>query len=77
MDADIHARITDFLAERGHQVDDAADLFETGAIDSMGVVELVGFIEERLGVTLDAAQMTAANFRTVAAIVGLVSSAGR
>jgi acyl carrier protein len=61
-------RIAAFFEERGYQVKDQTDLFESGAIDSMGIIELVVFIEEELGIQLDASNMTADSFRTLQAI---------
>ena len=52
--------------------DENTDLFESGIIDSMGVIELVSFIEERYDVSLDAKQMSADNFKTVNSILSLI-----
>jgi acyl carrier protein len=53
-------------------LDENTDLFESGIIDSMGVIELVSFIEERYDVSLDAKQMSADNFKTVNSILSLI-----
>jgi acyl carrier protein len=53
-------------------LDENTDLFESGIIDSMGVIELVNFIEERYDVSLDAKQMSADNFKTVNSILSLI-----
>lgn len=45
-----------------------------GVIDSIGLVELVAFIEDRFGVRIDEADLTADNFRTVASIERLVAT---
>jgi len=54
------------------EFDENTDLFESGIIDSMGVIELVSFIEERYDVSLDAKQMSADNFKTVNSILSLI-----
>ena len=69
------ALIVAFFEDRGYQVNDQTDLFESGAIDSLGIIELVVFIEEHLGVQLDAANMTADNFRTLQAISTVIERA--
>lgn len=69
------ARIAGFFNERGFHIDSGTDLFESGAIDSMGVVELAMFLEEELNIRLDAEKMTAENFRTLEAIFELVEKA--
>ena len=53
--------------------DEDTDLFKSGVIDSMGVMELVAFLEEKYNLNLDAKQMTADNFRTVNSIVCLIA----
>ena len=60
----------------GVEFDEDTDLFESGAIDSMGVMELVAFLEEKYDLNLDARQMTADNFRTVNSILHLITEGG-
>lgn len=45
-----------------------------GILDSIGLIELVAFLEERFGIHIDDADLTAENFRTVASIERLVGS---
>ena len=66
--------ITKFLEERGFIVETDKDLFEAEAIDSMGIIDLVVFLEEKIGVRFDAAQMKAENFRSVDAIMDLIAN---
>lgn len=48
-----------------------------GAMDSLGLMQLVAFIEEEFGVEIDDAEVTVENFRTVQDIASLVArSAG-
>jgi acyl carrier protein len=44
-----------------------------GIIDSIALMELVAFLEEEFRIQIDDADLTADNFRTVAAIERLVS----
>lgn len=45
------------------------DLLLTGLVDSLGVVEIVAWIEDRLGIEVDPIDVVLSNFRTVDAIV--------
>jgi acyl carrier protein len=47
-----------------------------GIIDSIALMELVAFLEERFGIQIDDADLSAENFRTVAAIEELVVRRG-
>jgi acyl carrier protein len=48
------------------------DLLAGGIIDSLGVTQLVAFLEERYGIRVGDADLTPANFRTLAAIEAFV-----
>lgn len=48
------------------------DLLISGLVDSLGVVRIVHWLEERCGLVVDPADVTLENFQTVAAIVGYV-----
>ena len=49
-------------------------LFERGIVDSMGVVELVQFLEQEFGVKVDEDEITEDHIGTLAAISRYVSS---
>lgn len=53
-------------------VTDSTSLIEGGILDSMGLMQIVGFIEERTGVKVPDDEVAPDNFETVAAIEGLV-----
>jgi acyl carrier protein len=44
-----------------------------GIIDSIALMELVGFLEERFGIQIDDRDLVADNFRSVSAIEALVT----
>jgi acyl carrier protein len=46
-----------------------------GAMDSLGLMQLVAFLEEEFGVEIDDAEVTVENFRTVRDIAALVAQA--
>jgi acyl carrier protein len=71
----IRAFITDELMFGGgsRPIDDDAPLWE-GAIDSVGLIELVGFLESEFGIDVEDRDLTADNFRSIGAIGRLVTS---
>lgn len=52
-----------------------ADFFEAG-LDSMGVMQLVMFLEERFGKKVEPAELSRANFRSGNALAALVNGPG-
>ncbi len=54
-------------------VDPQTLLLEEGIIDSMGVMELILFIESKWGVEFTDDDLTVDNFRTMEAIIALIS----
>ena len=58
-------------------VDDDQDLIETGVVDSLGIFQLIAFLEERLGVKIGDEEITPENFGTIGAICQLVASRSR
>lgn len=49
------------------------DLLAGGLIDSLGVTQLVSFLEERFGIRVTDEELTPANFRTLTAIEAFVA----
>jgi acyl carrier protein len=50
------------------------DLLAGGLIDSLGVTQLVTFLEDRYGIRVSDDELTPANFCTLESIEGFVSS---
>ena len=48
------------------------DLLELGVIDSMGALEIVGFMERTYGLEVEDEEITLENFRTLANMANLV-----
>jgi acyl carrier protein len=71
---DIEQFIVSELAQgRGITALDPADnLLTKGIVDSHGVMELVGFLEQRYGISVDDADLTPENFENVACIEAFV-----
>ena len=48
-------------------------LFASGTLDSTGILELVSFVEETFGISIDDDEMIPANFETIDALAAFVS----
>lgn len=51
---------------------DTASFLDLGIVDSTGVLEVVAFIEQEFGVTVDDAEIVPENFDSIASLVGYV-----
>jgi acyl carrier protein len=49
------------------------NLFETGVLDSMGIMKLLVFIEEKFKISAEAEEITEDNFKSLNAIAQLIS----
>jgi acyl carrier protein len=58
--------------DRHVSVTDTTQLIEQGIVDSMGLMQIVAFVEERTGIRVPDEEVAPENFETVADIVGLV-----
>ena len=79
-DADVKTRIREFLTQNflymrpDFVLQDGDRLLEKGVIDSMGVMELVEFLETTYQVTPADSEVTEENFGSVSAIARFVMS---
>ena len=53
-------------------IDHSENLLSKGIVDSHGVMELVGFLEERYGISVADEDLSPENFESVASIEGFV-----
>jgi methoxymalonate biosynthesis acyl carrier protein len=69
-----------FIIDEGRvnaaEVDPHVDLFESQIVDSLKILSLVVFIEEKYGLTLEADDLTEDNFRTLTAVADLIERKG-
>ena len=54
------------------ELDRDLDLLDTGVVDSLGVLRLIAWIDQRYGLGLGNAEVTLDDFRTVSAISDLI-----
>ena len=66
-----------FFAEKGGKalnLGEEDSLLESGMLDSMAIVKLVSFIEEKFGVALSDEEFDPDNFETLKAIATMIES---
>lgn len=72
----IRQTIVTYFGEMGKTPNDDTDLFEANVIDSMGLIELVTFIDQELQVEIGQDAMRLENFRTISDIVKTITRVG-
>ena len=50
------------------------NLFETGALDSTGVMDLIMFIQEKFGVTIEVEEVIEENFESIRAVKKMIKA---
>ena len=76
---DIKPQIRDYIAknilysDNGFEYDDDASFLEEGIVDSVGIMELVLFIEETFGMPVDDEDLTPDNFDSVSKLAGYIT----
>jgi acyl carrier protein len=57
--------ISDEVAQDDDPIDESTDLLLTGQVDSLGVVRIVLWIEQSLGIEIDPLDVVLENFQTI------------
>lgn len=79
---DVKSTLKKYIAEEmlheagAGRLEDDAPLIEGGIIDSMNLIRLVAFIEERFGIKIEGEELDIDNFRTLAALSAFVQKKG-
>jgi acyl carrier protein len=73
----LNSEIREFILEkfplaRKQQLKDSDALLETGILDSLGVLDLVTFLEQQFSITVADDELVPENFQTVERIVAFV-----
>ena len=66
-------RDTFAVAPQDHRFGRDVDLFEAGYVDSVGLAELLGFLEEEFGVEVPDAELVSDDFTTIDGIARVVT----
>jgi acyl carrier protein len=66
--------LRDFVGRfmRGRELRDDEDIFATGYVNSMFAMQLVQFVEQAFGVTVEGDDLEIDNFRSIDALAGFV-----
>ncbi|MBT8363747.1 MAG: acyl carrier protein [Deltaproteobacteria bacterium] len=79
---DVGSRIRRFilkhfpLARKQSSIEDDSPLLDTGIIDSLGVLDLVSFIEKEFKITISEEDLMAENFESITSMMAFVQSKG-
>ncbi|ASF07784.1 hypothetical protein NBRGN_060_01100 [Nocardia brasiliensis NBRC 14402] len=78
MFSDARSELREFVAKRfpAGELQDDRDIFESGFVNSLFAMELVMFIEQRLGERIPNDELMLDNFRTVDRMLALVGRLG-
>lgn len=70
------AKTRDFMAKSfpAREIDDDQDIFALGFVNSLFAMQLVMFVENEFGITVEDDDLDIDNFRTINAIANLVES---
>jgi len=63
---------TNFYAAAASDLTEDASLLDLGIVDSTGILEVVAFLEEEFGITVDDAEMLPENLDSIKNIVAFV-----
>lgn len=67
--------ITELVNDKQYSnLSDTDQLIESGIIDSLGIMKLIGFLEDNLSVHIDDMELIPENFSTIEAITSLVKT---
>ena len=65
--------LSELVSDKQHSnLSDTDQLIETGIIDSLGIMKLIGFLEDSLSVQIDDMDLVPENFATIESIATLV-----
>jgi acyl carrier protein len=58
---------------KGYVLNDDVSLFDSGIIDSLGVIKLIAFIEEKFKIIINPSEVRIENFNTIDKITDIIS----
>lgn len=66
--------VQQFPAAAGQRVDNQTSLIHNGIIDSLGVLEIVTFVEQRFHVVMSDDEMVSEHFESVQSLANLINA---
>ena len=76
LSAELVTFVDDEVSSGLEPVESDTDLLLSGLVDSLGVVRVVGWLEERLGIRVDPADVVLEHFSSIDAIVAYLRNRG-
>lgn len=61
-----------FPQAKKKNISDSDELLNSGIVDSLGILEIVAFIEKTFGITVADEELTSENFETLASLTNFV-----
>jgi len=71
---EIEQEVLKYFSQNIKEVSVDDDLISDGVLDSMEIVKLIVFLEEKLGLKIDHSRMNGSNFRSVRNIIKIFDS---
>ncbi len=71
---EIEQEVLKYFSQNIKEVSVDDDLISDGVLDSMEIVKLIVFLEEKLGLKIDNSRMNGSNFRSVRNIIKIFDS---
>lgn len=74
MTSDLRQRIREVFSRffRGRPIPDGEDIFASGHVNSMALMELIGVVEQELGTAVQNDELELDNFRSIDAVVTFI-----
>lgn len=72
--AKLRQYLQDTLLIQAEALDESADLFQNGMIDSFGMIELVSFIDAAFGIKLDNDDLVSSELSSLGGMIQLVQA---
>lgn len=69
--------LSELAIEKGIIVTDDLDLFESGILDSMGIISLLAFLQDELNISINIENLQEEHFQTVRSILDFVQESGK
>jgi acyl carrier protein len=67
--------LTELVNDKAHaDIADSDSLLESGIVDSLGIMKLIGFLEDNLSVQVNDDELIPENFASIETITNLVAS---
>jgi len=63
-----------FPLAKSRKLEDSSQLLEEGVLDSLGVLELVNYLQDEHGIPIEDEELVPENFASIDAIVGFVEA---